>query len=85
MAAGTTGRALGVLMSDLNDIDKIQHNLGGTAGFYGITPITQRSLAAQATSLVGTASSTAVNTDMKAAVIEIMNTLASLGLWKGAA
>lgn len=85
MSAGTTGRALGVLMSDLNDIDKIQHNTGGSAGFYGATPITQRSLAAQATSLVGTASSTAVNSDMKAAVIEIMNTLAALGLWKGAA
>lgn len=85
MASGTTGRALGVLMSDLIDIDKIQHNSGGTAGFYGTTPITQRSLAAQATSLVGTASSTAVNTDFKAAVIEIMNTLTALGLWKGSA
>ncbi len=85
MAAGTTGRALGVLMSDLNDIDKIQHNSGGTAGFYGKTPITQRSLAAQATSLVGTASSADVTTDMKAAVIELMNTMAALGLWKGSA
>ena len=82
---GTSGRALGVLMSDLNDIDKIQHNSGGALGYYGVTPITQRALAAQATSLVGTASSTAVNTDMKAAVIEIMNTLAALGLWKGSA
>jgi hypothetical protein len=53
--------------------------------FYGGTPIAQRSGAAQATSLVGTASSTAVNTDMKAALIEVMNTLAALGLWKGAA
>lgn len=53
--------------------------------FYGATPIVQRSGAAQATSLVGTASSTAVNTDFKAAVIEVMNTLAVLGLWKGAA
>ena len=52
---------------------------------YGVTPIAQRSLAAQATSLVGTASSTAVNSDLKAAVIEIMNTLAALGLWKGSA
>lgn len=54
-------------------------------GFYGKTPIAQRSGAAQATSLVGTASSTAVNTDFKAAVIEIMNTLAAVGLWKGSA
>lgn len=54
-------------------------------GFYGETPIVQRSGAAQATSLVGTASSTAITTDVKAAIIEIMNTLDALGLWKGAA
>jgi hypothetical protein len=52
---------------------------------YGVTPIAQRSGAAQATSLVGTASSTAVNTDLKAAIIEIMNTLTALGAWKGSA
>lgn len=52
---------------------------------YGVTPIAQRSGAAQATSLVGTASSTAVNTDLKAAVIEIMNTLTAVGIWKGSA
>jgi len=53
--------------------------------FYGVTPVTQRAGAAQATSLVGTASSTAVDSDLKAAVIEIMNTLAAIGIWKGAA
>lgn len=63
--------------------------VGATAtdkvSLYGVTPIAQRALAAQATSLVGTASSTAVNTDLKAAIIEIMNTLAALGAWKGSA
>lgn len=55
-------------------------------GFYGLaTPIAQRAGAAQATSLVGTASSTAVDTATKAALIEVMNTLAAVGLWKGAA
>lgn len=55
-------------------------------GFYGLaTPIAQRAGAAQATSLVGTASSTDVDTNLKGAVIEIMNTLAALNLWKGAA
>lgn len=53
--------------------------------FYGTTAISQRAGAAQATSLVATASSADVTTDLKAAVIEIMNTLAALGLWKGAA
>lgn len=55
-------------------------------GFYGLaTPIVRRSAAAQATSLVGTASSTDFNTDAKAALIEVMNTLTALGLWKGSA
>ena len=53
--------------------------------FYGVAPIAQRAGSAQATSLVGTASSTAVDTNLKAAVIEIMNTLAALGAWKGSA
>lgn len=52
---------------------------------YGVTPAAQRAAAAQATSLVGTASSTAITTDVKAAIIEIMNTLAALGAWKGSA
>lgn len=58
---------------------------GGYAGFYGKTPIVQRAGAAQATSLVATASSADVTSDMKAALIEVMNTLAALGLWKGSA
>ena len=53
--------------------------------FYGTTPITQRAGAAQATSLVATASSADVTTELKAAVIEIMNTLATIGIWKGSA
>ena len=63
--------------------DVLQHRSGGTAGFYGTTPITQRSGSAQATSLVGTASSTDVTSNMKAALIEVMNTLQALGLWAG--
>lgn len=53
--------------------------------FYGTTPISQRAAAAQATSTVGTASSADVTTDLKATVIEIMNTLNNLGIWKGSA
>lgn len=51
-------------------------------GFYGTTPIVQRT-AAVATSAVGTASSTDVTSVLKAAVIDIMNTLEALGLWSG--
>lgn len=50
--------------------------------FYGTTPIVQRT-AAVATSAVGTASSADVTTGLKAAVIDIMNTLEALGLWAG--
>lgn len=53
--------------------------------FYGSTPIVQRSGAAQATSLVATASSADVTTDVKAFLIEVGNTLVALGLWKGSA
>lgn len=51
--------------------------------FYGTTPVAQRAGAAQATSLLSTASSTAIDTVTKAAIIEIMNTLQALGIWKG--
>lgn len=50
--------------------------------FYGTTPIVQRT-AAIATSAVATASSADVTTALKAAVIDIMNTLEALGLWAG--
>ena len=65
-------------------------NFGGSTtdkiGFYGLaTPIVQPSGSAQATSVFGTASSTALDTNTKAALIEVMNTLTALGLWKGSA
>ncbi|MBA3495407.1 MAG: hypothetical protein H0T87_15175 [Gammaproteobacteria bacterium] len=53
--------------------------------FYGVTPIAQRALAAQNTTTLSTASSTAIDTLTKASIIEIMNTLTALGLWKGSA
>lgn len=40
-------RALGVLTSELDDIDKLTTNSGSTIGFYGVTPIAQRSGSAQ--------------------------------------
>jgi hypothetical protein len=55
----------------------------GKVGFYGTTPISLRT-AAIATSAVATASSADVTTALKGAVIDIMNTLAALGLWTAA-
>ena len=66
-----------------SDGKALGHDTSDKIAFYGGTPIVQRSAAAQATSLVGTASSTAITSDVKAAIIEIMDTLAALNLWKG--
>ena len=78
-------KAIGVAYEDQQLDGAIVGASGGTVGFYGTTPITQRASAAQATSAVGTASSADVTTALKAAVIEIMNTLQAVGLWKGGA
>lgn len=67
------------------DNANIGSSTSATIALYGKTPIAQRSGAAQATSLVGTASSTDVTSDVKAALIEVMNTLTAIGIWKGSA
>ena len=74
-----------VLGRDPTNGTKLGQATSHKIAFYGTTAISQRAGAAQATSLVGTASSADVTTDFKAAVIEIMNTLQALGLWKGSA
>lgn len=78
-------KPIGVAFEDPELDGAILGKTGGTVGFYGKAPASQRAAAAQATSLVGTASATAVDTDLKAAIIEIMNTLQAVGLWKGGA
>jgi hypothetical protein len=78
-------KPIGVAFEDPQLDGAILSKSGGTVGFYGKAPVAQRADAAQATSLVGTASATAVDTNLKAAIIEIMNTLQAVGLWKGEA
>lgn len=56
---------------------------GGTVGFYGKTPTTQRASSVQVTSNLATSAS--FGATQLAAVQEIMNTLTALGLWKGSA
>lgn len=53
--------------------------------FFGTTPISQRAAAAQATSIWGTSATTSIDAARVATIVEIMNTLAALGLWKGSA
>lgn len=74
-----------VLGRDPTNGTKLGQATSHKIAFYGTTAISQRAAAAQATSLVATASSADVTTELKAAVIEIMNTLTNLGLWKGSA
>jgi hypothetical protein len=57
--------------------------LSGKVGFYGKTPIVQRSSSVQATSNL--ASSADFGATQLATMVEIMNTLAAVGLWKGSA
>lgn len=73
-------------LTDLNpDGTSFGQSTSDKVSVYGVTPIVQRSGAAQATALVGTASSADVTSDMKAAIVEIMNTLVAYGFWKGSA
>jgi hypothetical protein len=74
-----------VLGRDPTNGTKLGQATSHKVAFYGTTAITQRAGAAQATSLVATASSADVTSDVKAALIEVMNTLTNLGLWKGSA
>lgn len=80
-----TGRALGALQSNLIDIDRIQMNAGGKAGFYGATPASQRAAAIQAASVVSVSSNITIAASLTAWILEVTNTLTGLGLWKGAA
>lgn len=74
-------KAIGVAYEDQQLDDAIIGKSGGTVGFYGKTPVIQRSSSVQATSNLATSAS--FGATQLAAVQEIMNTLASLGLWKG--
>lgn len=77
--------AIGKHLTDLNpDGSSIGQSTADKIGFYGLsTPIAQRTNSSQATSLLSTASSTAIDTLTKAAIIEIMNFLQAINLWKG--
>lgn len=67
------------------DGTKFGQDTSDKISFYGVTAISQRAGAAQATSLVATASSADVTTEVKAFLIEVGNTLVAAGLWKGSA
>lgn len=85
MATTYTGGTTEAVTYNATDGAVIGKSSSEKVAFLGGTPVSQRAAAAQATSTVGTASSTAVDSNLKASVIEIMNTLTALGFWKGSA
>lgn len=52
-------------------------------GFYGATPVAQRTATVQAASLVSASSYITVGSNLAAFAAEVSNTLTGLGLWKG--
>ena len=56
-----------------------------TIGFYGATPVAQRAASIQAASVVSVSSNISVLASTVAWMLEVTNTLTSLGLWKGSA
>lgn len=78
--------AIGKYISDGNpDGTSFGQSTSDLISLYGGAAVSQRAAAAQATSLIGTASTTALTTDHKAFMIEVGNTLAAIGAWKGSA
>lgn len=78
-------KPIGVAYEDQTLNDAIIGKTGGTVGFYGTTPATQRAAAIQAASVVSVASYISVSTNLSAFAAEVAATLTGLGLWKGAA
>jgi hypothetical protein len=53
-------------------------------GFYGTTPVSQRTNSIQAASVVSVSSNITIAASLTAWIVEVTNTLTGLGLWKGA-
>jgi len=60
-------------------------NTTDTVSLYGVTPVAQRASSVQATSLISASSLATVGATLQAWMVEVSNTLAALGIWKGAA
>jgi hypothetical protein len=52
-------------------------------GFYGASPVSQRSSSFQAASVVSVSSNITIAASLTAWILEVTNTLAGLGVWKG--
>lgn len=54
-------------------------------GFYGATPVVQRSNSIQAASVVSVSSNITIAASLTAWIVEVTATLNGLGVWKGSA
>jgi hypothetical protein len=78
--------AIGKQVSDLNpDGTAVGQSATDKISFYGVTPVVQRALAAQALSLASAGSWISVTSNLAAWAAEVTSTLTGLGLWKGSA
>jgi len=78
-------KPIGVAYEDQELDGAIVGKSGGTVGFYGKTPTTQRAAAIQAASVVSASSYISVASNLAAWAAEVNATLTGLGLWKGGA
>jgi len=78
-------KPIGVAYEDQQLDGAIVGLAGGTVGFYGTTPVTQRAAAIQAASVVSVSSYISVASNLAAWAAEVNATLTGLGLWKGGA
>lgn len=78
-------KPIGVAYEDQQLDGAIVGATGGTVGFYGTTPVTQRAAAVQAASVVSASSYITVGSNLAAWAAEVNATLTGLGLWKGGA
>ncbi|MGA0807130.1 MAG: hypothetical protein ACO3PV_11535 [Pseudohongiellaceae bacterium] len=78
-------KPIGVAYEDQELDGAIVGKSGGTVGFYGKTPVTQRAAAIQAASVVSVSSYISVASNLAAWAAEVNATLTGLGLWKGGA
>ena len=78
-------KPIGVAYEDQQLDGAIVGAAGGTVGFYGTTPTTQRAAAIQAASVVSVSSYISVASNLAAWAAEVNATLTGLGLWKGGA
>ena len=78
-------KPIGVAYEDQQLDGAIVGAAGGTVGFYGTTPVTQRAAAIQAASVVSASSYISVASNLAAWAAEVSATLTGLGLWKGGA